>query len=357
MAHTLTIPFIKGHGASNDFILLDESHATLIPEPLKAAFARLVSDRQQGIGSDGTVFVSAVSPQQPRMRFFNPDGSEAEMCGNGIRCASRAAFEGSFRQIDPLLFQTLAGNFKTENFFSEAHQLHFVRVTTAPLSTNPSAILSNRSTTPFIRQRFQVEGIELTGTILSVGNPHLLVPVADLKELDLMRLGHALEHHPMFLNRANVSFVQVLDRRTILVQTHERGVGLTLSCGTGMTASVVAQVLNDGVDNQQPIAVHTAGGIVWVTPQVSADGIFAQLTGNATWIYTGRTTVTLEEESIRFADAQRVEIVQTFAEEEENFRRLAGQTLFDRTLLRGTSLESFLQENNEKRGSTGQSSP
>ncbi|WP_193771253.1 diaminopimelate epimerase [Candidatus Magnetaquicoccus inordinatus] len=342
MPHTVTLPIIKGHGARNDFIIIDECRERLIAENLKGPCARLLCDRRHGIGSDGLVYLSAATPEQPRMRFFNPDGSEAEMCGNGIRCAARAAYEGYFAARDPLLFHTLGGLFTTENYFSQEHQLHFVRVHTAPLSSNPSHILSNHRTTPFINQPLELPGEKLTGTILSVGNPHLIVPVTDLKAVDLQRLGPALEHHPMFSNRANISFVQIIDRRTLLVQTHERGAGLTLSCGTGMTASVVAQVLNNTVDNQQPIAVHTAGGVVWVTPQVSEESLLAQLTGNATWICSGQTTVHCTEESIHFVGTEKMVIEKNYLQEEEQFSRLAQQSLFERSILRGTTLESLL---------------
>jgi diaminopimelate epimerase len=343
MSQSIILPLIKGHGTRNDFIILDECRGVLIPEGIKGACTRLLCDRQQGIGADGVVYLSAVTPQQPRMRFFNPDGSEAEMCGNGIRCAARAAFAGDFAGIDPLLFHTLGGIFKTENFYSSEHRLHFVRVSTAPLSTDPSQILRSGSRVPFLNQAVQVGDQTIIGTLLSVGNPHLIVTVPDLKQVDLMGLGQALEQHSMFSNRANISFVQVMDRRTVLVQTYERGAGLTLSCGTGMTASVVAQVLNNTVDNQQPIAVHTAGGIVWVTPQVSEQALLAQLTGNATWIYAGRTSLTIEGQTIRFSGPEIVVIEQRFPEEEERFNLLEQQSLFDRTLLRGTTLEACLR--------------
>ncbi|MEO5363878.1 MAG: diaminopimelate epimerase [Magnetococcus sp. DMHC-8] len=339
MAEQFAIEMIKCHGTGNDFVALDETGQTLIPEPLKAGFTRLVTNRQTGVGADGVIFVSAVDDRHPRMRFFNPDGSEAEMCGNGLRCAARLCFEGRFRGNDPLLFHTLGGLFKTENFFSAEHQMPFVRVTTDHVSTNPTHILASRTTTPFLSQPFQVGRQTWVGTLLSVGNPHLIVPVPDLRDLDLPALGPAMENHPLFLNRANVSFVQVVDRQTILVQTHERGAGLTLSCGTGMTASVVAQVLNGTVHNRQPVAVHTAGGIVWVTPEVTATGIRAQLTGNATWVYQGRIDLVAQEDAVRFATRAVVEKTHVFQEEAVHYDRLAARTLFDHAILRGTPLE------------------
>ncbi|MEO5339038.1 MAG: diaminopimelate epimerase [Magnetococcus sp. MYC-9] len=339
MSASCTMEMIQCHGTRNDFIILDECRGERIAEPFKAPLARLLADRAQGIGSDGVIFLSQGDARQPRMRFFNPDGSEAEMCGNGLRCASRACFEGNYAGQNPLVFQTLGGLFQTENFFSPEHQLPFVRMTTEVISTNPEKILADRSRTPFLSRPIRLGEREWTGSILSVGNPHLIVPVADLAQVALMEVGPALEQHPMFLNRANVSFVQKLDQRTILVQTYERGAGLTLSCGTGMTASVVALVLNGTLEAQQPVAVHTAGGIVWVAVQVSGERIVAQLTGNATWICKGTLSLRLGEDGVRFAGPERVLIGQRYADEAARFAQLARQSRFDPALLRGTPLE------------------
>lgn len=339
MSEQRVVETIRCHGAGNTFFILDESREELIPDPLKGSFARLVCDRGHGIGSDGIVFVSTHDADRPRMRFFNPDGSEAEMCGNGLRCASRACFEAGYRGRNPLVFKTLAGDFKTENFVSPLYQLPFVRVTTDAISTNPARMLASRSSTPFIAQPLLVGGQAWVGTMISIGNPHLIVPVADLHTLDLMALGHAMEHHPIFLNRANISFVQLVDRQTILVQTYERGAGLTLSCGTGMIASVVAQVLDGAVDNNQPVAVHTAGGIVWVTPRVTETAITADLTGNASWVYKGKIRLLIGEERIQFATQTKIEKEQFYPEEASNYEKLARQSLFDRSILRGTPLE------------------
>ncbi|MBF0423812.1 MAG: diaminopimelate epimerase, partial [Magnetococcales bacterium] len=223
MLELLNVDFIKCHGAGNDFIVIDETVSVQVPDPLKPDFARLASLRGGGIGSDGVIFVSVHDHGHPRMRFFNPDGSEAEMSGNGLRCASRVAWDGYYAGYSPLNFVTRGGIFPTYNFLSNEHGLHFVRIRAGKVETSPEQVLANRSTIPFIAQPVQVEGLSLMGTILSIGNPHMIVTVDRLQDIDLNRLGPALEHHPMFANRANISFVEVLGTDKILVQTHERG--------------------------------------------------------------------------------------------------------------------------------------
>ena len=346
MIEHLTVHFMKCHGASNDFIIIDETKKECVPEHLKTAFAILAGDRKNGIGADGIIFVSSFDEKHPYMRFFNPDGSIAEMSGNGIRCSSRVCFEGTYKDRSPLVFETPGGRFKTENFFSPEHNMPFVRVTTDAISTNPSNIVQSQTTEPFISKKILAADAEWIGTIISIGNPHLIVSVDDLLSIDLTRVGSALEHHPIFSNRANVSFVQVLDASKILVQTHERGVGLTLSCGTGMTASVIAQVLNGSVHNNTPVEVHTAGGIAWVTPMVKDTNISAYLTGNATFIYQGKTELTIEKDVVHFTSKTVVEKEKVYLEEREEYLKLAKKSLFNRSVLKGTSLEAvdFLPE-------------
>ncbi|MBF0108015.1 MAG: diaminopimelate epimerase [Magnetococcales bacterium] len=344
MSDSIQVEFTKCHGAGNAFIVVDETRSLQVSDPFKARFSRLVSERcAGGIGADGAIFVSIHDETHPRMQFFNPDGSEAEMSGNGLRCASRVAYESYYKGRSPLVFITRGGRFETYNFFSEEHRLSFVRIHAGHVATNPQHILSNRSTTPFIGQKLEVDGTTLTGTVLSIGNPHLIVTVKKLKEIDLNRLGPALEHHPMFANRANISFVEVLDRQTILVQTHERGAGPTLSCGTGMTASVVAQVLNGNVTNHADIQVHTAGGIAWVHPEVDGQHITARLTGNATHVYRARTRIVLNEDTVTFSADGPMEITETFPIEAQAYETLAKKSLFDVSMLNGTPLESLVQ--------------
>ncbi|MEO5376798.1 MAG: diaminopimelate epimerase [Magnetococcus sp. DMHC-6] len=335
---TLTVEILKCHGTRNDFIAVDETHSEQVPEGLKKSFSRLVADRQTGIGADGIVFVSAVDAQRPRMRFFNPDGSEAEMCGNGLRCAVRICHEGRFKEQNSLLFTTLGGEFKTDYFISPEFGIPFVRIFLDPVQINPEKILKSRRSKPFLSETFVVHGQEWSGTLLSIGNPHLIVNVADLRQIDLVALGHAMENHPMFTNRANVTFVQLLDGAKILVQTYERGAGLTLACGTGMTSAAVAQVLNGSLPNHGEIEVHLAGGVAWVTPHVEENHLSASLTGNATFLYRGLVKLRVAGEQVAFGGEERVEQSYVYREEIEKYAKFTKKSLFDAEILKGTPL-------------------
>lgn len=342
MSDSFTVSFVKCHGAGNDFIVVDETKTKEVADAHKPAFARLTGARGGGIGSDGIIFVSVHDADHPRMRFFNPDGSEAEMSGNGLRCASRVAWDGHFAKRVPLIFVTKGGYYPTINFFSQEHGLSFVRIHVGKVATNPEQVLANHSTSPFIAQPVRVNGMTLVGTILSIGNPHMIITVKRLQDIDLNRLGPALEHHPMFANRANISFVEVLDNNKILVQTHERGVGPTLSCGTGMTASVVAHVLSGHLANDTAIEVHTAGGLAWVHPLVTQDSITAELTGNATYVYRATTQMQKKGDSLVFSSSQPMVKTHVFTEESSAYDTFACQSLFDVSMLSGTTLEPLV---------------
>lgn len=333
-----TVPFYKYHGSGNDFIILDETQTEIVSERLKGKLATLLGDRNTGIGSDGVIFISKFEDIHPRMRFFNPDGSEAEMSGNGIRCSSRFCFDRPFKNQPSLLFETKAGRIKTENFISEKYGLLFVKVFIENATLNPTGILVGNVGTPFVQEEITVLDEKMLATVISIGNPHCVITVKSLKGLDFNTLGPALENHPMFVNRSNISFVEVIDSDKIRVQTHERGVGLTVSCGTGMTASTLSQVLQGTLKSGHPIEVHNAGGIVWVTPHVQGQKIAAQLTGNATFMVEGEVRFKVGEDFVSLAEENPILTGKMDVSENSAFEKLKNSSLFDQEVLKGTSL-------------------
>jgi diaminopimelate epimerase len=267
------IPFTKMHGGGNDFVLID--HRTgFIPEAEQSQFARRVCHRQMGAGADGLILIEASPTANFRWRFYNADGSEPEMCGNGGRCAARfAVLNGIAPAI--LTFETLAGTIKAEVKG---------RVVKLLMAGVGNFILG---------QKIPLEELTLLGHFLKVGVPHVAVPVADLEQTPVTGWGRAVRFHPMFApGGTNVNFIRVEGPQTLRIRTYERGVeDETLACGTGaVAAALIAARLGQVVS---PVTVHTRGGealIVYFTPDGEA---FSEvyLEGDALVVYQGELWV------------------------------------------------------------------
>ena len=224
--------FYKLEGLGNDFILFDcrDKELELSPELVKK-----LCRRRFGIGADGILLLlpSQIPSAQWRMRIFNADGSEAEMCGNGIRClAHYLELKGEFKESE-LAIQTLAGLVRIEK------RGGWYRVAMGSPEFSPEKIPLSQSE-PMIDQELQVAGEKLRATAVSMGNPHCVILVEELEGFPVSELGAKVETHPLFPNRTNVEFVQVLSPQKIKVRVWERGAGETLACGTGACAVLAA---------------------------------------------------------------------------------------------------------------------
>ena len=229
--------FAKYQGLGNDFVIVDgRSGPAMDPN---ATHMRQLCDRRLGIGADGVIL--ALPPQQGghlRMRIFNGDGSEPEMCGNGIRCLARfVADQDQGICPDTLTIETMAGPMHTS-----LQGLGQVTVDMGEPHLEPAAIPTTLGVgaRQVVAERLLVAGQVLEVTAVSMGNPHAVIPVADVDQVDLEQLGPALETHPAFPNRTNVHFLQVLGDQQLRLRTWERGVGPTMACGTGACAALVA---------------------------------------------------------------------------------------------------------------------
>lgn len=230
------IPFVKMHGIGNDFILVDGIGSPL-PEADFPALSQAVNDRRFGVGGDGLILVERGSAAPFRMRMFNPDGSESEMCGNGIRCFARLLQDRGYSGGDSVDVETGAG---TLTVTVEANS--WVRVDMGPAHLLRVEIpMSGPAEERFVDQA--VDGFR--GTAVSMGNPHLVIFVDDVASVDLEKVGPQLVHSSLFPNRVNVHFVQRLDAGHLLQRTWERGAGATLACGTGACAVGVAAFLTE----------------------------------------------------------------------------------------------------------------
>jgi len=257
---TKVIPFVKYHGLGNDWLVVLASD---LPSGL-SPFARKILDRHTGAGADGLIVVmkSQARGHDARIRFFNADGSEAEMSGNGIRCAGAFLTEHKPKKLT-LEIETLAG-LKTleKGKMREGKWMFRVRMG-API-LNPADIPFRPADTAFPLLRFPLKTYrgDLLVTVTSMGNPHCSVFVADFQTVDWMRLGREIEQNDHFPNRTNVEFVRLVSKDEIDVRFWERGVGPTMSSGTGSCAATVAAILNGLTDRH--VRVRTQAGILEV---------------------------------------------------------------------------------------------
>ncbi len=223
------------HGIGNDFVLID---AIREPAPGRdlAALARRICDRKYGVGSDGLIVLEYGTAEAFRMVVLNPDGSESEMCGNGIRCLAKFLREHGHSAAERVPIETGAGVLTVE-----VQPDGWVRVDMGEARFERRHLeIAGEPDSTLVDEPFQVGNVMLKGTAVSMGNPHLVVVVDDLASVPLESWGSSLERSPVFPNRVNVHFVEVVDRTHLLQRTWERGAGATLACGTGACAAAAA---------------------------------------------------------------------------------------------------------------------
>lgn len=265
-------------GIGNDFIVIDGTH---LPQTIDwPAAAIKYCDRRYGIGADGIVLVlPAQGPAEIEMRIFNSDGSEPQMCGNGIRCLAKFAVSSGMAAHHQFSVKTLGGIKTVEITPSQA-----VVVDMGIPELVPERIPVNvGGQDPCLRLPIEVAGVQYNFTAVSMGNPHAVVFLPEISQLDLPKIGPLFEHHDMFPERVNTEFVVINSRQEVTMRVWERGSGETLACGTGACAIVVAGVLNNLTDRQ--VRVHLPGGDLEIEWN-EADG-HVWMTGPATVVYKG----------------------------------------------------------------------
>lgn len=229
------IPFAKWHGLGNDFVLLDR-FATQVEERQLPRLAVAMCERRFGVGADGLLIAEPGRQARLRYRMLNPDGSESEMCGNGIRCFARFALERGLTQEAVIPVETGAGLLTLKVL--ESGQVE-VDMGIARLARSQIP-MTGPPEERFVDEVLRFGDVELRGTAVSMGNPHVVVLVEDVDAVPLTQWGPCLETHPLFPNRTNVQFAQVTGGSSLKVRTWERGAGATLACGTGACAAAVA---------------------------------------------------------------------------------------------------------------------
>jgi diaminopimelate epimerase len=250
-----SLPFTKMHGCGNDYVVVD-GFADEVDDPV--ALARVVCDRRFGVGADGLLLALPSTAADLRMRMFNVDGSEAEMCGNGLRCLVKLAVErGRVAPGPRLRVETGAGVLDVE-VERDGPVVDEVTIDLGAPRLDRASIPMRGSGGRVVDEPLDVDGEGLRVTALSLGNPHVVAFVADVDAAPLERLGPRVEHHEAFPRRTNLELVEVLSRDEVRQRTWERGCGETLACGTGACAVAVAGALTGRTD--RALLVHLRGG-------------------------------------------------------------------------------------------------
>lgn len=275
----IEMKFTKMHGCGNDYV-----YVNLFNEKLEdpAAVSVKVSDRHFGIGGDGLITIGPSEIADFRMRIYNADGSEAEMCGNGIRCVAKYVYDHGMTDKTEISIETGAG-IKYLVLHVENGKVSMVRVDMGEPQIAVESIPVNLERPTAIDKAIEVQGKEWHITCVSMGNPHAVVFVPEVREFPLEQWGPLFENHELFPKRTNTEFVEVLGRNEIRMRVWERGSNETLACGTGACASVMASILNHHTEDA--VKVHLLGGDLFIEYDRATNHIF--MTGPATTVFEG----------------------------------------------------------------------
>lgn len=286
--------FTKMHGCGNDYIYINGAREKIEQEK-KGELVRKLSDRHFGIGGDGVIFIHPITDEMQKtleqqvdfeMEMFNADGTRAEMCGNGIRCVAKYVYDKGLTDKTSISIIS-CGKVKHLELTVKDGKTRSVRVNMgAPvLRSSDIPVISDKE--ECIDEEIAVNGEKYKMTCVSMGNPHAVIFMEEIANLDLEKIGPLFENHKCFPNRTNTEFVKILDRNTVEMRVWERGTGETLACGTGACAVVTACILN-GLTAQE-VTVKLLGGELNIRWDRENNQIF--MTGPAETVFDGEMTV------------------------------------------------------------------
>ena len=284
--------FTKMQGCGNDYIYVN-GFTEKIPQEEKTELVRHISDRHFGIGGDGVIFINPSSEADFEMEMYNADGSRAEMCGNGIRCVAKYVYDKGLTDKTDISVISY-GQIKYLQLFLKEGQVDTVRVNMGAPELGPERIPVTvaEAGTPLEQERIVnapiiVQGKEYKMTCVSMGNPHAVIFLEDVTNLEIEQIGPYFENHERFPKRINTEFVKVLDKKTVQMRVWERGTGETLACGTGCCATVVACILNGLTDEK--VTVKLLGGEIEIEWDREANLVY--MTGPAVTVFEGEYDV------------------------------------------------------------------
>jgi diaminopimelate epimerase len=277
--------FTKMHGLGNDYVYVNCFEETL-QDP--AQVARFVSDRHFGIGSDGLILICPSLVADFRMVMFNADGSQAQMCGNGVRCVGKYVHDRGLTDKTTVTVET-GGGIKTLHMtLDAAGVVSAIRVDMGAPILTPAQIPVQWTGDRLVDQPVELAGKQVSITAVSMGNPHCVVFLEEsVADLDLPKLGPVFEHNPMFPERTNTEFIHVVDDHTLQMRVWERGAGETLACGTGACAALVAGVLCGKC--ARAATLQLLGGDLEIQWDEATDHVF--MTGPANFVFDGEITL------------------------------------------------------------------
>jgi diaminopimelate epimerase len=304
------IDLIKGHGSGNDFLLIDEiSNSYSFTENERAELARLLCNRNTELGADGILFIMNSQQADGRMRVFNSDGSEASMCGNGLRLVARYVCE--MFQLKEAIIETMKADLKVSKQADVYPDVTTYQVEISPVSFQLADLPLQLNKQTLINEKINELSEELRFSALAVPNPHLIT-IVEKEQLESGAQKQISEivngPNELFPDGVNVSFVKSLKPGNIYVNTFERGVGFTNACGTAMSASSLVTCLNGLNEIENVINVYNNGGKVQCVVHKKDDDYYIDLIGNATYLY--QVTVDVEIEGESFAVAAKKEFTE-----------------------------------------------
>ncbi len=273
--------FTKMQGAGNDYVYVD-CFDEQIDDP--ETLAKVISDRHYGVGGDGLILVMPSERSDVRMRMFNSDGSEGQMCGNGIRCVAKYAWDHGRSEANPMSVETMSGVKIIDLVLGDDGKAVGASVDMGEPILDPPSIPVDMALDQVVEAPIQAADRQFDVTCVSMGNPHAVVYVDDAASFPFTAYGPELENNPLFPDRINVHFVQVHSGNEVTVRTWERGTGHTLACGTGASAVCVAGVLARKSDRK--ITAHLDGGDLQLEWRESDGHVY--MTGPATEVFTGQ---------------------------------------------------------------------
>ncbi len=271
--------FTKMQGLGNDYVYVNCMEKE-IEDP--SGLAKQVSDRHYGVGSDGLILICPSEHADFEMKMYNADGSRGEMCGNGIRCVGKYVYDYGLTDQTEISVETLGG-IKYLSLMVENGKVSQVKVDMGSPIFVPEQIPVKAGKLDAVDVPIDVDGKEYRMTCISMGNPHAVVYMDEIKELEIEKIGPKFEHHPCFPNRVNTEFAHVLNRQTVEMRVWERGSGETLACGTGACAVAVASMVNGLTDDS--VTVRLLGGDLKIEWDREKNVVY--MTGPASVVFDG----------------------------------------------------------------------